>query len=344
MQKKEYNTAKAIAMLLVVFGHAQVFSFGNVSWVFPMNVFREQLECVISFIYCFHVPLFFFVSGALFRTTEETQMSCGFLQFLKKKINRLLIPYVGCFLLLLVPVRYLVGYYSLEFTAGIHAVLLDLIGLGDNGHLWFLPTLLTVYVLFYCIYVGNKRQKNTGILISTIVLYLIAFGIPDRFDVSIRYLLWFTSGYYFDLVCYKRLRQWTAKTFFSASVLCLVAAVFCFFAKKSVSGIVGIPISMLVTALGICSILLASFAYTGIHRRLFQVYEKNSYSIYLLHDPLNYLFLFVVGKLVCLSTLSEVQYAGIIFLKVIMSLTLSIGICQCGTFLKKGLESIRCRR
>lgn len=340
MQKREYNTAKAIAMLLVVFGHAQVFSFGNVLWVFPMNVFRERLEYVISYIYCFHVPMFFLVSGALFRTTEEKQMSCGLVEFLKKKARRLLIPYAGCFLLLLVPVRYLVGYYPLEFPESIQAVLLDMVGLGDNGHLWFLPTLFQVYVLFYCIDAGNNRHKNTGILTSTIILYLIALGIPDRFDTSIRYLLWFTVGYYFDLLCYEFLRSWTAQTLIPASVFCLATAVFCFCTGKRVYGIGGIPISMLGTILGACGVLLASFACTGKQWKLFRALEKNSYSVYLLHDPVNYLFLFAVDRIVCLSALSEGQYVVIILIKVIVSLGLSIVICQCGACLKKGWTKI----
>ncbi len=335
MQKKEYNAAKAIAMLLVVFGHAQVFSFGNVMWDFPMNAFREWLENVISFFYCFHVHLFFFVSGALFRTTEKKQLSCSLLTFVQKKARRLLVPYLGCFIFLLVPVRYLVGYYPSEFLTGVKAMLLDMITLGDNGHLWFLPTLFLVYLLFYCIEKSNKSHTTVGILISTIALYLISFRIPDRFDTSVRYLLWFTGGYYFDILCYEHLKQSKVESLVLASVACLVAACFCFSLGKKISGIGAIQISMIVTALGICSIMLAAFVCAGKQWPLFRVFEKNSYSIYILHDPINYLFLFAVDRMVCLSALSEGQYAVVILLKVIASLVLSLGMNQCIIRLKK---------
>lgn len=338
MQKREYNAAKAIAMLLVVFGHAQVFSFGDVSWAFPTNTFRDRLEYIISFIYSFHIPLFFAISGALFRTTEDKQMTCGLLLFLKKKAMRLLVPYVGCFLLLLAPARYLVGYYSTDLTAGIPILLLDMIGLGDNGHLWFLLTLFLVYVLFYCIDMLNKRHKNIVILMSIIILYLISFSIPDRFDTSIRYLMWFGVGYYFDLLYFKRLRQWTANTLLFASILCFFITVFCFCTMKRVDGIIEIPISILNTTMGIFCVLLASFVCARIQWKFFRSMEKNSYSIYLFHDPINYLFLFTIDKLVCISSLSEGQYAVIIALKIVTSLTLSIGMCQCCSFLKKEIQ------
>lgn len=335
MPKKEYNTAKTIAMLLVVFGHAQVFSFGNVTWDFPMNAFRMQLENVISFVYCFHVHLFFFVSGALFKTTEAKQMSCGILPFIQKKASRLLLPYLGCFVFLLVPVRYLVGYYPSNWTESMKAVLGELIGLGDNGHLWFLPTLFLDYVLFYCIEKISKRHHTVGILTSAIVLYLSAFLIPDRFDTSIRYLLWFTGGYFFDTICYDRMRQMQAKVLILASASCLFTAFFLFHIQKKLTGIVTIPISMLTTALGICSILFLAYVCAEKQSKLSRILEKYSYSVYIFHDPVNYLFLFVVGRLICTSTLSEGQYAVVIILKIMASLLLAIGMRQCVGILRK---------
>lgn len=319
MFKKEYSSAKAISMLLVVFGHAQVFSFGNAVWFFPMDGFRIQLDNVISFLYCFHVHLFFFVSGALFKTTEKTQMFFNATSFVKKKAVRLLIPYLACFIFLLLPVRILVGYYPADLSGSIKQVLCELFGFGDNGHLWFLPTLFIDYVLFYYIErICNRRTKR--IIFSVIVLYLLSYVTPDRFDTCIRYLWWFMAGYLFDMICYLRLKRVKSYVLLPASIFCLSSAYLLYNLEKKMQDMIVIPLTMLVTLLGIFGIVFIAYICARKQTRLLSFLEKNSYSIYLFHDPVNYLFLFLIGKLILLSDLSEAQYAVVIIMKVVISL------------------------
>lgn len=70
---------KAIGIILVVAGHCNL----------P--------ESIRNYIYLFHMPLFFFVSGYLFpKSINSTK------EFLKKKAQRLLYPYFVCGLLIII--------------------------------------------------------------------------------------------------------------------------------------------------------------------------------------------------------------------------------------------------
>ncbi|HON53348.1 MAG TPA: acyltransferase family protein [Bacteroidales bacterium] len=65
--------AKVIGIYLVVLGHLPIPEQGSV------------------YIYSFHMPLFFFISGFLSKTNNIT-----FRQFILKKIRTLIIPYHYC--------------------------------------------------------------------------------------------------------------------------------------------------------------------------------------------------------------------------------------------------------
>ena len=74
-RKVSVDIAKGIGMSLVVLGHMN-------------DYFGANIPRTYSFIYLFHVPLFFFLSGLFFREKE------GFGDCLKKKFFRLYVPYL----------------------------------------------------------------------------------------------------------------------------------------------------------------------------------------------------------------------------------------------------------
>ena len=68
------DSLRGIAMFFVIFGHA----------------FYRRNNKIRNYIYSFHMPLFFFISGL---TTKRSGMTL--LQFLKKKCKDLLLPYLA---------------------------------------------------------------------------------------------------------------------------------------------------------------------------------------------------------------------------------------------------------
>ncbi len=106
----EYIDAlKGFAILLMVMGHSLSWNFDNYSSLFNNeNPSQEFLKATLihDFIYAFHMPLFFLVSGYFMNIKR------GILGTVLSKTKRLLIPYIvtGFFLLFL---RNYYGYWFL---------------------------------------------------------------------------------------------------------------------------------------------------------------------------------------------------------------------------------------
>ena len=129
------DVVKGIGIILVVFAH----------------VHYEKTALIV--IYSFHMPLFFLVSGAMFRREKYPEFG----PFLKKRVMRLLVPYVVyealSICLLYVAERLYVGMFDIAKTEYIEFFRQILIsnwsGTHVNQPLWFLPALFLVEVLYY---------------------------------------------------------------------------------------------------------------------------------------------------------------------------------------------------
>lgn len=111
--------AKGYGILCVILGHI---SFHSLS----------------IWIYSFHIPLFFFLSGYLFNEKRS------FIPFLRKKIKTLLIPYVFfSFLYICFDKEFVISFYSLK-TICINFVLQQ-----RYTPLWFISSLFVANILFY---------------------------------------------------------------------------------------------------------------------------------------------------------------------------------------------------
>lgn len=132
MRSHELDILKGIGMLLIVLGHV------------------AHVRVVHWYVWPFHVPLFFFVSGMLHRPGTK-----GFWAFFGKRVKSLYVPYVFFFLLTF-------SYWLLierHYRSGGHGAGFYLLGLPFgtyegghlffNGVLWFLPCLFVTELLFY---------------------------------------------------------------------------------------------------------------------------------------------------------------------------------------------------
>lgn len=80
-KRKDYlDIAKGIGIILVVMAHAMT-----------------RLSYLWVVINSFHMPLFFIISGILYKTKTS------WVSYIKRKIVSLYLPYVGCSLISLVP-------------------------------------------------------------------------------------------------------------------------------------------------------------------------------------------------------------------------------------------------
>jgi len=132
---KWLDTAKGIGIVLVVLGHVHI----------P--------DPAGKYIFAFHIPLFFLVSGYLFGMMKPT----GFAGFLKKKTRSLIVPYVAFFLILYIYVVAIGSRYGentpKDFSTPIKGLFFssaDYIT-GIFTPMWFLPCLFTTEMMFFWI-------------------------------------------------------------------------------------------------------------------------------------------------------------------------------------------------
>lgn len=157
-RKAQLDILKGIGILMVLIGHISRNGILN------------------NWIYSFHMPLFFFISGMLYYLSNKIDSKSFFL----KKIRGLIVPYlVFAFITFIywgVIERHLrgaggvsVGYQFLEIFISQG---------GDKSHeynvvLWFLPCLFMMEIIFDWVY--KKFKQNKRILISMILFSIIGY-------------------------------------------------------------------------------------------------------------------------------------------------------------------------
>ena len=167
---KWLDIAKGIGIILVVFGH--VVTNGITSKIIE----KESTASILTnYIYLFHMPLFFFISGYLFKLKDYTIL-INYCKKCFKKILSLFIPYIVFSLI----------YFSLKIllsnsSAVNNPVGFDLlINLWKNpiGEYWFLYSLILFTILVFSIsylfrYIKSNLWKNILLIAITLTFACI---------------------------------------------------------------------------------------------------------------------------------------------------------------------------
>ncbi len=186
------DNLKAIGIILVVFAH---------NHINPL---------VTQFIYAFHMPLFFFLSGVVFNGQKYT-----FKEFLWRKINTRIKPYFILsfitFLFWLLVVIPLSVKGNAELVDKNRAFIGIFYGIGEGEWrnqmavaLWFLPCLFCVEVIFYIL---AKRARFSTFKMVLYTACIVAIGIilnklelpswrmPWSLDMALIAIAFFMLGY-----------------------------------------------------------------------------------------------------------------------------------------------------
>ncbi len=133
------DRAKGVMILLVIVGHICQYDFC-----------RGKDEPLFRFIYSFHMPLFFLLSGYVMGVSRQKLQSQPFRTWLWRKVQTLLIPFViwGLFIY-----RYIdpIGKSPLDVEA-----LRQLIVIPYHNGAWFLISLFCVQMVCYPVFRYNK--------------------------------------------------------------------------------------------------------------------------------------------------------------------------------------------
>lgn len=199
MQKEryyEYDVVRIILTILVVIGHAIPISistwlggiyYDKLTELAGYNIASVQslFEMIYKWIYSFHMPAFFVLSGALFaRHINDT-----FKTVLKSRAKRLLIPY-AVFGIYSVFVKLLSGTYN-NFSV---SNCLKAIFFPFKTHMWFVLCLFVVILIVRGIerHVPNNIVKAAIFIVMYIIGITVGYMLP--FGNPLKYALWFWIG------------------------------------------------------------------------------------------------------------------------------------------------------
>jgi acyltransferase len=179
------DAAKSIGIYLIVFSHL------------PAIASKHTLssDFIVSFLWTFHVPLFFFISGYLNKSAPPGAV-------LKRVIFRLMVPYA---LIYLVTVFLVVAFGDRFYVTAVNTVGEMLLGIfwGTKAYegfvnvvLWFLPALAIVELIFNLLI---QKSKWLYIPLLAISIYFYQTGKYDLFlsiDLALLGLNYFLLGVY----------------------------------------------------------------------------------------------------------------------------------------------------
>lgn len=163
-KRAEYlDIAKGIGILLVVWAHADG----------PFS----------PYIYQFHMPLFFLISGYLFNEKNTVR------QFIAKKVRTLYVPFIFwniCFTVVSATMEFQ-RYSQKEFWSTIIEIILTIGWNGMfSGATWFLASLFVVSIFYKIMdnYLPETREKSIFLLLVCMIIAYIGFTITFPYMIS----------------------------------------------------------------------------------------------------------------------------------------------------------------
>ena len=171
MKREKYlDIARGIATIMVIIGHCD---------------YRYTESWLTTWIYSFHMPLFFIISGILFRPEKYD----GFKHFLKKKVKGLVVPYLIFSIItftISIGLEYLrtKGLNGEEVGKSFAGIFVGWRGTKLYNGLWFISALFFSEILVYGVFWVSKKIKEKKepwfLFGATIILLAVGFIIADN--------------------------------------------------------------------------------------------------------------------------------------------------------------------
>lgn len=155
------DIAKGISITLVVVGH----------------IVTDESNIIRTWLYSFHLPIFFIISGFLFNLTNNKSVSK---QFIKKKATSLLLPYLSLAIInyfALMIIAWKENYFTAQLAIDHIIYILKLCG---RSAIWFLPCIF-ISDLSFKIIDTNISNRFFKLAITTII-FTIPFFIKSEPD------------------------------------------------------------------------------------------------------------------------------------------------------------------
>ena len=204
-RNKTIDIAKGLLILCVVIGHG------------------TKIQCLSDFVYQFHMPLFFILSGYFLKKQRNIKI------FAKKKAVRLLIPYL---------VYMIIDFIFFDHLHNLNRIIHYMYG-GRfiNGVYWYMTSLyIALIIIVILLNKLNKKQLvalgiifGGGAIIESNIIDSISFlirpGIPFDADVSLLIVSYLIIGY----IMKDKIHGLFTKQSYKIDIIAIIVAILLFF-------------------------------------------------------------------------------------------------------------------
>lgn len=292
-----YDWLRIIATIFVVIGHSTYLKIdtglGGVDYQLPWNISvwydsfpMSTIRFLSGWVYQFHMPLFFMLSGAVYCLKPVSSLD----SICISKFKRLIIPFFlsGCFFM--IPVKYFGNFYEKRELGEVYK---NFLSGTESGHLWFLIALfwcIIVFSILYKVFERFKFETKYGLLLCCGFIQILAGFMPIdffSFRKGIEYIFYFALGYVFQKEKYKFSKMNLSEAFLVYIPIQIIEFLHMRFGILNSFFEIIIGALLTYTLANICSICFARISTTY----FWKVLNRNLFNIYLLHDPLEYIVL-----------------------------------------------------
>lgn len=205
MKRKRYvEIIRVFATILVIIGHCTFYTISTAipsmgcdysTTIIDNSVTWQIANQIVQFIYIFHMPLFFALSGMVYAICIQQGKYTNYRRTINNKFRNLVLPYFAITTIYNIPIYWWAGYFDNDFGN----VILYFIGFGEN-HLWFLIALFYCFLFTHYIHIYHSKYEIEIFITGGILLWLISKKMPYQLqclyiDRLLRYYIWFISGY-----------------------------------------------------------------------------------------------------------------------------------------------------
>lgn len=280
------NYLKGLAMVLVVAGHTMVVG---------IRQSNSLIDGIYDYIYMFHMPLFFLLSGFLYQRKVNVYLT-NKSDFIKNKAVSLLLPYFSYSLLTYggVYIAYKIPGVGgiLEkcgFNIGSVTQVFKQILFWQNSidqHVWFIYSLFFVF-LISCLFFGKSRKGIICSFAFALVLHILTLKCSWMLLQRVfNYMVFFVAGrmVYSENILEKINRRkyyvYTSAIILSVIKLTIIDILFESYILTSLKAVFSIVVSV-----AMCLALCLIFMNNGERFKCFKRIYKYNFEIYILHQP-----------------------------------------------------------
>lgn len=294
---------KTIMMIIIVLCHSCSFYTNQWFSILSPVYSAKYLGEIASFLGTFHVHTFVMTSGFIFYYLKfEKNKYNNYKNDIKKRAQRLLIPYFFTCILWIIPITELFYKYSFK------TIFIKYILCTSPSQLWFLIMLFIVFILFE--FISNKIKLSNNNLFIIFILSTLTYGITrylniNYFQVSnvFKYIPFFYLGGY--------LYSFGNKFNIKKSIIILICLIILNITKYIVIPNNENIIYMILNIFNeqLLSIIEVIFIYIickyfvnnkkiKLNNRIYKLLENNSFGIYLFHQQIIYFCILLLNGVV----------------------------------------------